>query len=371
MSIAQFSLLPRLRARPRTGWIGIDIGSHSIKLAQLELVQGQKQIVESAVIPIPESAELTAESIKSGWLAQTLRHQLLQHRGFRGRNAACVLSMSVTEFRALNIPPGSPKERREMIAQELAESGNSLSENSDFDFWEGYTGPAEAANGEATVNVLSIPNGLATHVAKAVQSAGLNCQILDGGPFVMARSLELVNRRSTHEQPIAILDWGNKTAHFVIISGGQPVFSRVLKDCGVGALVTAVGRGLSLDPEDCHQLLSTCGVPNPHLDHAERTELQEMVIDFAGEMLHQVAVELDKTLSYLGSQRAELLPEELWLIGGGATIQNIDQWISFETGVAATRWRPEQRSSASHFQEGKSVEVLAQAAALSELGWTA
>lgn len=376
MSVSQFSLLPRLRQRARTGWIGIDIGCHSVKLAQLEIVNGQKQIAEAAVFPVPESALLTADSIKGGWLAQALRHELGQHRGFQGRNAACSLSMSITESRSLNIPPGSTKERREMIAQELADSSTSPSADVDFDFWDGYVGPNEGGNVEPIVNVLSIPGGIATRVAEAVQASGLNCQVLDGGPFVLARTLALVGDVTNSEEipasigrPVAVLDWGHRTAHFVIIVDGQPVFSRILKDCGSGTLVAALGRGLNLSTDDCHQLLATCGVPNPYLDHSERTELQELAIDFTGDVLHQLAAELDKTLSYLGSQRAELLPEELWLVGGGATIRNVDTWLSFETGLVATPWRTRQRTPASNLVEGKAVELLAQAAALSELGW--
>ncbi|MDB5388209.1 MAG: hypothetical protein JWM11_3855, partial [Planctomycetaceae bacterium] len=124
-----------------------------------------------------------------------------------------------------------------------------------------------------------------------------------------------------------------------------------------------------LAPEDCHQLLSTCGIPNPHLEHSERTELQEVVADFGGELLDQLAAELNKTLSYLGSQRPELLPEEILLVGGGATIQNVDAWLNFETGLPVSPWRPQERIPTSTFLDGQSVELLAQAAALSELGW--
>lgn len=369
MSIAQFSLLRGLRSRPRVGWIGIDIGSHSVKVAQLELVNGRKQIAESAIFPVPASAELTADSLSTGWLTQLLRDELSHHRGFRGRNVACGLSMSVSEFRSLNIPPGSPKERREMIAQELAENGIGVSNAIEFDFWDSDSNPAEASDADTLVNVLSISDGLASQIAEATQRSGLNCQVLDGAPFALARAIAMVSEQMPTGQPIAVLDWGHRAAYFSIIVAGQPVFSRSFKDCGVGGLVAAVGRGLDLSQADCHQLLSTCGVANPQLDHSERTELQELVDDFACELFDQLIVELDKTLSYLRTQRAELIPSEMWLVGGGATIRNVESKLSFETGIPVAPWRLPRRAGLATGVEGQSIELLSQAAALSELGW--
>ncbi len=367
MRVAPFSLLSQLQPRVPVGWIGIDIGSHSVKLAQLAIVDGHKQIVDAAIIPIPDSSTLSVNSLQTGWLARALRSELSRHRGFRGRSAACGMSMSLTDFRSIVIPPGSDQERREMIAEDLAESGGLGA--IEFDFWEGHGNPADAAGVEPPVNVLSVSSALATEVAMAVQDSGLNCQVLDGGPFALARAAQLAGRERAHDQPIAVLDWGHGAAHFAIIVAGQPAFSRVLKNCGVGSLVAAVKKGVNLSLDDCHQLLSTCGIPNPQLGIDERTDLQELVSEFTDELLNELIVELDKTVSYLRSQRPELIPVELILVGGGATIRNIDAKLNFESGLPTAPWRLPQFAAGNGTIAGLPVELLAQAAALSELAW--
>lgn len=369
MSVARFSLLSRLQPRTPTGWIGVDIGSHSVKMAQLAVINGHKQIVDSAVIPLPGTSALTVDSLQSGWLAHALRGELSRHRGFRGQTAACGLSISLTDFRSMVIPPGSYQERREMIAEDLAESGNGGAESIEFDFWEGYRSPAEPASAEPPVNVLSVSTGLASQVTMALQDSGLHCQVLDGGPFALARAAKLAGQNRTEGDPVAVLDWGHGAAHFAVIVAGQPVFSRVLKNCGVGRLVEAVRKGVSLSREDCHQLLSTSGILNPQLDLSERTDLQELVAEFTDEFLNELISELDKTLSYLRSQRAELIPAELILMGGGATIRNIDARLNFESGIMTTLWRPSQDVVRNGTMSGPPVELFASAAALSELAW--
>ncbi len=358
MSVAQRSMLSFLRSR--TGWIGIDIGTHSLKLAQVESVGGQKQIAHALVIPLPAASHLTAESVRTGWLTRALRTAL---PCFRGRTAACGVSMSVTDFRSMNIPPGSRNERREMIAQELIDGGIATAEAIEFDFWDGN--PKEE---NAAVNVLAVSKSFVTQVAEAIQGAGLNCRALDGSPFTLARSLELMNHDSVVSTPRAVLDWGHRVAHLAIVVDGLPAFSRVLKDCEVGPLVESIAQGLGLSLEDSCELLSTYGVPDPQGTHSEFSEIQELVVDMAAELFDQLTVEVDKTLQYLGSHRPELAPTELVLLGGGAAIRNAEAKLSQEFNLPVMRWQLPLRRMVGMTGRQPPVELFANAAALSDLG---
>src|SRR5262245_5571846 len=133
MSLAMLARRVGLKVRRQTGWVGVDIGSHTLKVAQLQLDKGRKQLAEAAILPLPYEARLTPESIRSGWLTESLKQVVAQARSFRGQTAACGLSTTVTEFRSLNIPPGSAQERREMIAQELAQDRAGQTGDLEFD----------------------------------------------------------------------------------------------------------------------------------------------------------------------------------------------------------------------------------------------
>src|SRR5579859_5159418 len=43
------------------------------------------------------------------------------------------------------------------------------------------------------VNILSVAEGLTNQVAESIHEANLSCQVLDGGSFMLARSVELMN----------------------------------------------------------------------------------------------------------------------------------------------------------------------------------
>lgn len=358
MTVAFRSLLPRLRSR--TGWIGIDIGTQNVKLAQLELVDGVKRLADAVVLPCPDGTQLTAESLRTGWLAGLLRGVLPR---FRGRTAACGVSMSVTDFRSLNIPPGTLAERRDMIAQELSESGLAA-ETLEFDFWDSV-----GKDHSSAVNVLAMSEALAAQLAEAMQNARLNCPVLDGGPFTLARAVNLMRAHVAVGQTCAVLDWGHRVAHLAVIVNGQPAFSRILKDCEVGPLVQLVSKGVGLSLVDTHELLSTYGIPDPNLPRSAHNEIQELVADIAADTFEQLNAELEKTLQYLDNHRVELIPSELILLGGGATIRHAEAKLATDLRLPVTRWQLPLRPTVGATLEGRPLELFAHAAALSELGW--
>ncbi|MDB5340629.1 MAG: pilus assembly protein PilM [Planctomycetaceae bacterium] len=368
MSIITRSLMQQFRRPSRVGWIGVDIGSHSVKLAQLEIVNGRKQIAEAAVIYRDESTANIVEWLSSGTLSKGIRLILSQNRRFRGRDVACALSTTALDFRSMRIPPGSDDERRRMISQDLSDSGDFVTTPFQFDFWNVYSSTSEPEATDSTVNVIAVTDELATQVSNSIRIAGLDCQVLDGGPFPQARSLDLIRFGTVSNRPAAILDWGHNTANFAVVIDSQPAFSRSLKSCGVGSLVGAVQEGLGVSIEDCHEILSTSGVVNT-LEPSGTTELQDLVTDFAGSSLDDLVAELQKTLSFLRNQRAELLPERIWLAGGGATIHHIAASLSHRLGLPVETWRHPLICAATSSAARTRAELLVQAAALSDLGF--
>ena len=69
MSTAAIPFLRRSRNRSRTGWIGVDLGCQSLKLAQLEYQGGRPRIMAASIIPVPEGRFNEA---RGEWLTATL-----------------------------------------------------------------------------------------------------------------------------------------------------------------------------------------------------------------------------------------------------------------------------------------------------------
>lgn len=362
-----------LRTSRQKGWIGIELGARAIKMAQVEKLGSRLSIRRGIVFrhghPFRSSGGNLAQDFE--WPSEEIRSALSWYGGFQGRRAACVLSMRATDFRAMNIPAGTDQERRSMIAHKLA-AIHGDDGGREFDFWETDFAGEAAASSDQNVAVISVPSDLATRVAQNISGAGLKCEVLDGTPLALARAIEMVPA-GQRSDPAAIVDWGFAGATFSVVSGGRPLFTRYLRDCGVGALADALSKSLALSLDEAEELLTKHGLPHPTVARGREAELQEAIADTGSGRLADMAEQLNKTISYLNVHRTKLVPAKIWLFGGGATIKNAAQFLTTKVGVPTVVWRlPEQPPASSdgdNASRAVPTEMLGAAVALSALAW--
>jgi len=327
-------------ASRQKGWIGVDLGTSAVKLAQVERAGRAPsggwswRLAHARVIrrPPADPADKETDGVLDWW-NRALRSQPVR-AGFAGRQAACVLPTGRADLRAINLPEGSEAERRAMIANELDAL---LGENAGrrvFDFWE--IRPPEESNLE-NVNVISLPEHEALAVAASLARAGLCCRVLDGLPLAMARAVSLANGADA-AAPAGALDWGFSSATFSILCGHRPVFTRHLRDCGFAAMPAAVGEALGLSIDDAEQLLATHGVVDPGAREDPLHDVQEAIAEVIGGLMNEMVSQLNKTLAYPELHRSGLVPGKIWLLGGGATVKNVAALLSARIHVPVQTW---------------------------------
>lgn len=356
--------------RVRTGWIGVDIGAGAVKLAQLEYRNNLWRLSRTALVPWPDPGSLTLQTVANGRLADVIRQALSSCGSFQGRQAACVLSPVAGELLTLEVPAAPEPELREMICQELAAHRDGA--DLEFDYWNAHPSLATSDQGIVAMNVLGFRRDLAEQTGAELYRAGLTLRELDGTPFTLTRALSLVAAGDSPQSgAVAILDWGHTCAMFTVIVGGQPIFSRTLRNCGCAGMAQAVRAALAIQVQEAWHLLSTCGVPADTSRNSTQRDLQEFVGDLLRGPVDEILAELNKTLGFLKHQSPDLAPHTVWLTGGGATVRNIAEILEAGLGVAVRNWRPAAAEPADDFvRDGHTpgVELFANAAALSLLG---
>lgn len=357
------TLVSRISRRPARGWIGIDIGASSVKVAQVECREGQYRIAKGLLLKDAKPGEGDSAVLQNDWLRRALNVLTFPESGFAGHQAACVLSMSNTELRTLDLPPASDHEIRQILSQELDSGSEGQAEPREFDYW-------RSSASESQVGILSISHGLADSVARLSRGAGLECRVLDGVPFTLARALQMVSAPHSESGPEAILDWGHAGATFNVAVGGQPLFTRCYRGCGMQQIVQAMESQLGYDAEECEQLLAEQGLPGAQISQSGLGDLQRLIGELSSEVVDQVVEETLKTLAFLRTQPANLQPTRLWLAGGGALIKNIGSLIETRTHIPVASWQlpfaSDEEAVASH---SPPAALLTHAAALSMLAW--
>jgi Tfp pilus assembly PilM family ATPase len=343
----------------RKGWIGIEWGAQTLKLAQVERSRGAWRIAASAVLERKSAAAVPV------WSAQELRSAIRSDSRFSGRRVACALPMQLTELRQLTIPPGSAAERYAMVANEIASAQVEAGADVVFDFWESEGG--ETPQTAETVNAMSVPCGTVAEVTRILTQAGLECEVLDGFPFSLGRAVGLTFGQGS--TPIAVLDWGRASSTFCLIRHGLPLFTRHLPYCGLAKLLETVGQSLALPEKDVTEALATYGLPGESTADGNAAEIQAVIAEAAQPLLQELVEELRRTFAFLGTQYAGANPERLCLTGEGATVKHADHFLGSQIAVPVNIWAMPAMASGDAGLPAVPMPQLAAAVALSILAW--
>ncbi len=354
------------------GWIGVDLGTHAVKLAQAVRSPQGVRLRHAAVIqrasPWSELDGLARGEPDPSWPEIWAA---LECGGFDGRDATCLLPMNVCELRGLKIPQGDERERRAMIESELADDENGQFSNTQFDFWQlGGDQGVETADG-FNVNVLSVSRPWVEQVASDCQRSRLDCWAVDGTPLAMARAVGLTAGQRSGERVFAV-DWGFSNTTLCMVSKGRPLYARRLHDCCFRQCLAAIQESLGVTLDLAQHLVDVHGVCVPgatDTSAAGRHEIQAAVTDAIAETADSLVEQIQRTLQFVESQRRHQRPTMLWLMGGGASVRNIDLYLSKKLEMPVSIWNVPtdvERDGADH---GRETALFAAAFALSALAW--
>ena len=342
---------------PTHGWIGIDFGSYCAKIAQVE--------IRNSTVRLLDAASHTGMDLDSP--PATKRDVLAAHCGqFRGRKVACTLSLSRSHLSLMRVVPVGESSRREVIREQLASAGHTEVPLAGFDFWPleipGEYLPATADN----VGVMGVSHTRLNSVIADVSIAGLQLQCLDGMPLALARAAVL-SPSFEPNRPLAVIDWGYESVTFVIVLDGRPVFIRSFRNCGFQDVLAVLSRSLGTNDDESARLLTLHGFPVAP-ERTRPSELQLAILELTGAHTDVLSEEIQRTCAYLQSHRKQLVPSQLVLMGGGATIGNIVKRLAVPDKLQLSVWS--LRSPHRDDRKSKScpLAVLGPAVALSCLG---
>jgi Tfp pilus assembly PilM family ATPase len=352
----------------RKGWIGIEWGTQTLRLAQIERNREEWRVVASAVVTRRHNSSTPQELLSAvpAWSALELRTAISSDPRFSGRTAACVLPMHLTELRQLTIPPGSAAERYAMVSNEIASTQGDAEGDVLFDYWESPgTAPSESSG---TINAMSVPCDIVANVTDTMAQARLACEVLDGLPFSLGRAVGMEFGRENGL--IAVLDWGRISSTFCLVRNGAPLFTRHLRNCGLARLTDTVSQALALPEEDVTETLATFGLPGDPPSDGRAGEIQAVIAEAAQPHLNEIVEEVRRTIAYIGTQDSGAVPERLCLTGDGATVRHADHFLSSQVSVPVRVWGMPATVADNGAAAAAEMPQLATAIALSALAWT-
>jgi Tfp pilus assembly PilM family ATPase len=344
--------------RNQKGWLGIDIGTASVKVAQLVRNDDGVRVVAKAQVPRLVTASAAAESlVEPLWSAKgEISTAVALADGFRGHHVAVTMPMGFCDVHQVGNLDFDGNNLDREIRGAIETITQCAADHLEFDIW-----PADPVN-QQRWNVLAVARPWADRIYRDVVDNGYTCHTIDGVPQALSRALKLSAHGETLP-PSAVLDWGYSQATFCLVVDGEPVYVRVLKDCSYHAVLEGVAGELGLTLDEAGVLLEKYGARG--LNFKTEDEIATLIADLLVEPVCHLTNELSKTLTHVGFQYRNFTPRKLCLFGGGALVGGLTRHLTRKLRLETHVWSFESQRSA----EVKHDVLFGVAMALSSLAW--
>ncbi|MCG3180425.1 MAG: hypothetical protein BIFFINMI_02786 [Phycisphaerae bacterium] len=307
--------------RSRCGVIGLDIGSRSVKAAQMA---GGELI---AAIQVPRM------NAGGGALADAEARQvceMLRRRPFRGRRVATAVPSHQLMTGILELPPRSSGAPIEHLARvELGRRYDAEPSQFEADCWD-LPSPVRAAN-RTCVMAVACKRQDAHRLLDDLEPHGLSVTALDVHALALARACRPLLAESGGTG--AIMDVGWAASRLVLVHHGTVVYERALPRLGVSAMAALMAAQVGVETVKGEELLASEGLAGRpgQADNDGAVTLQD---EETPDVTEAMAAEVRTPLSYLSSQYSDATVRQVVLVGGGALTPGLAARLSERLGLA-------------------------------------
>jgi len=361
----------RLGLSQRLGCIGVDIGTHTVKLAQAVRDGAGARLYRAAAIQRPTSwSSDEALALEQPITSYPEIRAALECGGFAGHDAICSLPMNACQLRCLSVPPGTDHERRTIIGGELAEEWSELRHPMEFDFWEMEAARADRGTDSYNVSVLAASRLWVSQLFRDCRKSGLDCWSIDGVPLAMARAVALAGGASGGRRALAV-DWGYSSVTLCVVGDERPLYSRRVHGCAFGRVLDAIMRSFDVTLDEAQHLADSQGLA-AEVEAPSCASTQRAITEAGAEPIEELVQQIRRTMQFTEAQRRHLQPTAIWLMGGGASMQNAAPYLAERLEIPVQIWKlPHDTDETIGCATGHRTAIFSGALALSASAWRA
>jgi type IV pilus assembly protein PilM len=298
--------------------IGIDIGSKTIKVVELEKNGASYSLVASGVVGYSGSTvDKMSDEKEMSLIAQVIKKLCLEAR-ISSKEAIISIPESLAFTRTIKFPPLTDSEIASAIKWE-AEQYIPIPVNEAI-IQHTILKRNDNVGADAGVIVLLVaaPRMIIEKYVKVVQMAGLTPVAVETELIALARSLAPVDKT------VLLADLGGSSTNLAIVNHGLLSFSRSLPVAG-DAFTRAVSQTLAITPQQAEEYKKTYGMASGQLEGKIKGALDSIV--------RLVADEIKKAVNYYLTEEKGEMPTSLVITGGSSGMPEMITALSKVIGM--------------------------------------
>lgn len=306
--------------------IGLDVGTSTIKLAELEVSRSGTKLVSFGLTPTPPGAVVGGEVMDSQGISDAIRHMLGEVKTKR-RHVSTGLWGTAVIVKKITIPRMDESLVSEQIRWEAEQyipfDVNEV--NLEYKVLERVNQSAETMD----IILIAARQENVFRFAEIVETSGLVCSVLDVGGFALANCFER-NYGVLDGQVVSLLNIGASVITFVVFENGEIVFCR---DVPVGGSTynTEIQKamGVSLEESEALKLGFSSGQPGPE-------ELGRII-----QSTHEILCdEVQSSLDFFRNTSSSGAISQCFVTGGGSRTAGLIDSLSRYMGVRVDVFDP-------------------------------
>jgi len=320
----------KLRPVSRTA-IGIDLGRHTIKAAQLQLRGGHYRLRAMAMLPRPQ-----ADQDPCPGDALALK-KVLRRQGFRGNRIVVAAPAKALLPAAIELPAkvtGAPADQ--IVRMELSRLHGAAPDSFEMVYWD-LRAPDSPKPVVHTL-ALACPHEAANNLLDLFERLGFRVEALDVRGAAAARACGPLVLPAP--QITAILDLGWRSTSLLFLCGESLIYERSLDGAPMAELTARLGELFGIPSESANQILSTIGPgvqePTGSFDRESIEAIGKHLKIHFDRLLDGLKV----PLSYAKHQFPGDGVKRMLLIGGGAVVPDLAAYFEARLGFEVRRADP-------------------------------
>ena len=305
--------------------VGLDIGSQSIKVAELEK-KGDKYNLKSAVVVGYRGIPTINKMASEGEMAQmaTIIKKLFKEAKISQKNVAISLPESLSFTRSIKFPMLTDQEIDSAVKWEADQYipiplSEAVYQHQIIERLEGANPPS------VRVLLVAAPKKLVEKYIKIANMANLNVELVETELISLVRSLSPENETNL------IVDIGMDSTNIAIERAGALTFSRTIATAGL-TFTRAIAQGFGVSEAQAEEYKRTYGL--------SKTKLEGKVAAAIMPVFSIISEEIKKAIHFYQTQEAGRTPSTIILCGGSAGVLDITTELTKAIGIETVLGNP-------------------------------
>jgi type IV pilus assembly protein PilM len=301
------------RQRKQRSVIGLDIGSSSVKVVELEIRGGEPRLVRFAQAPLLPEAIVDSEIIDRQAVIEAIQN-LFEREGIKSKDVATAVSGRAVIVKKIWMDRLDQEDARSAVQWEAEQHIPYDINEVTLDF---QILKSEPNAKQMEVLLVAAKKDMVLGHADLVREAGLNPEIIDVDSFALQNAV-LANYDLGDDEVAALVNVGSEKTNLNIVRAGIPLYTKDVP-IGAGSLIEALKRKFALGEDEAQAILSgVAPVSDSEIDVSESVR----------EVFEDLASAVERASAFLKSSgEAEQLTRIL-LAGGGANLPGLTEFLA-------------------------------------------